>query len=472
MTDQDNPRMAHPVVSEIWRWLITPYTPDPTVDSYLERAQTQQGPLAEVTVAVLDAKESAGLFGVHAARRGVQPVYLRIANRSSSGLRLQLVSIDPNYYTPLEAAGVNHFSIVKRLSAFGLLGWMFLPLLPLLVLLPLKLITAYRANRRMDEFFSRHAFHLRPIGPGGTSEGFVFTPLDSGTKVVHVRLHATGGSLDSAIQTAEASAAGNPGAAQQEPASLAAAQAMAEFTFSLPVPGIAADYLRRDFNDIVPPDTVVACDARTLVGRLERMPAATTNAKALRTGDPVNLVIVGDFPRLISAFAARWDESETITLATCWKTMRAFLFGSDYRYSPVSPLHLFGRSQDVALQRTRRSINERLHLRLWLTRLCLQDQPVWVGQVSRDIGVRFTTKTWNLTTHRVDPDVDEARDYVIEDLLQAERIQAAGYVDGVTPCTREAPRRNLTGDPFFTDGKRAVILLSETRTQPRFVAWA
>jgi hypothetical protein len=91
--------------------------------------------------------------------------------------------------------------------------------------------------------------------------------------------------------------------------------------------------------------------------------------------------------------------------------------------------------------------------------------------VSRDIGVRFTTKTWNLTTHRVDPDVDEARDYVMEDLLEAGRIQATGYIDGVGHCESTSPRRNLTGDPYFTDGKRAVIVLSESRTEPQFVAW-
>jgi hypothetical protein len=152
--------------------------------------------------------------------------------------------------------------------------------------------------------------------------------------------------------------------------------------------------------------------------------------------------------------------------------MRAFLLGSHYRYSPVSALYLFGRSQDIALQRSRRSINERLHLRLWLTPLRFQGKSVWVGQVSRDIGVRFTPKTWNLTTHRVDPDVDEARDYVIEDLLHAGRIEATAYVDGVGPCESDSPRRNLTGDPYFTDGKRAAILLSETRTAPRFVAWS
>jgi len=60
---------------------------------------------------------------------------------------------------------------------------------------------------------------------------------------------------------------------------------------------------------------------------------------------------------LAIAFAARWDESEIITFATCWKTMRSFLLGSHYRYSPVSALYLFRRSQDIALQRARRSIS-------------------------------------------------------------------------------------------------------------------
>jgi hypothetical protein len=98
-------------------------------------------------------------------------------------------------------------------------------------------------------------------------------------------------------------------------------------------------------------------------------------------------------------------------------------------------------------------------------------QPVWVGQISRDIGVRFTTQVWNLTTHRVDPNVDESRDYVVEDLLRAERVDAVGYVEGVGACVVEHPKHNLTGDPYFTDGKRAVIALSKARTAPRYVAW-
>jgi hypothetical protein len=439
----------------LWRILTTPYTPEPTLRSFASRAQTQENTKAQVTVAVLDAAESHRLFGVHLARRGIQPVYLRIVNRSDALLRLQLVEIDPNYYTPLEAAAANHFSITKRLSAFGLVGWVFF--LPLLLLIPFKLITAYRANHRMDEFFRSQAFHLRPIPPGGASEGFVFTSWDAGTKAVHVALHSSGDLLDST--TGHVKSSGTAGAA-------------CEFTFSIPVPGIEIDYLRRDFATLLAPDAMVDCDVPALAERLSQMPAATTNKKASRPGDPANLVVVGEFDALLSAFVARWDESEIITLDTCWKTLRSFLLGSQYRYSPVSGLYLFGRSQDIALQRSRRSINERLHLRLWLTPLRFQARSVWVGQVSRDIGVRFTWKTWNLTTHRVDPDVDESRDYVIEDLLQAGRIEATGYVDGVGQCDATAPRRNLTGDPYFTDGKRAVIVLSTKRTTPQFVAWA
>lgn len=429
------------------RIFTTPYHPEPSLRTFISRAQTQENAQAQVTVAVLDAKEANCLFGVPLARHGIQPVYLKIVNRSEKMLRLIPVRIDPNYYTPLEVAATNHFSIAKRLSAYGLVGWIFF--LPVLLLLPLKVFTAYRANRRIDEFFGSQGFRLRPIPPGGESQGFVFTSFDVGTKIIHVSLRATNDMLTIAKNRFESGDAKD---------------ADVEFTFSVPVPGIAADYLHRDFETVHAQSAIVECDATTLAKRLNDMPPATRDAKSLRSGDPVNLVVIGNFDTLLGAFVARWDESEVVTLATCWKTTRAFLLGSQYRYSPVSPLYLFGRSQDIALQRSRRSINERLHLRLWITPLCFQGQSVWVGQVSRDIGVRFTTKTWNLTTHRVDPDVDEARDYVIEDLAEAGRIEAVSYVDGVGACDALSPRHNLTGDPYFTDGKRAVILLSTLRT--------
>jgi LssY C-terminus len=424
------------------KWLTVPYQPDPTARDFLARSQTQSSGGLAATVAVLDADESKRFFGKSLARRAVQPVWLKIANNSPHPYRLNLLSIDPNYYSSYEAAAINRFSSGRHLLEFGFFAWIFLPfiILPLIILLPFKLIAARRANRAMEEFFERYAFHLRPIAPGATAEGFVFTSLDAGSKIVHLLLM---GHADNK-----------------------------EFNFTVPVPGLKADYLRHDFDNRYPADQIIECTISTLVDHLAKTPSATTNAKGTRSGDPVNLVVAGEFETLLSAFGARWDETETITLDTCWKTFRAFFIGSEYRYSPVSPLYLFGRSQDFALQRVRGSINERLHLRLWSTPLRFEGAPVWVGQVSRDIGVRFTWRTWNLTTHRIDPDVDEARDYVVEDLLQAQRLEQAGYVDGVGACDRQSPRRNLTGDAYFTDGRRAAVLVSPARTPPKFVAWA
>jgi hypothetical protein len=441
--------LFHSVTDKLVRFAITAYRPDESFTAFMERAVTLEDPRARVTVAVLAPAESRRLFGVDVGRRGIQPVFLRIENRSDSALRLQAVSIDPRYFTPLEAAGVNHFSISRRLSAFGALGWLFFPLL---LFAPLKLLTAWLANGRMDAVFRRQGFRLAPLPPHETAQGFVFTTVDLGTKVVHVRLVPLVPLRASIARMLTHAPPADP------------ADTPVDLVFTVPVPGIAADYLDRDFSALRPAHEVEPCTVDELMPRLEAMPADTTNAAGTRPGDPANLVVVGDFETLLGAFAARWDESETISLVTCWKTVKAFMLGSNYRYSPVSPLHLFGRDQDIALQRTRGSINERLHLRLWLTPLAFEGKPVWVGQVSRDIGVRFTTKAWNLTTHRIDPDVDESRDYVIEDLASAGRVQAAGYVGGVGECTPAAPRRNLTGDPYFTDGKRAVILLAETRT--------
>ncbi len=444
--------MMGSVFRRAWRLVITPYEPDPSEAGYLARAQTQNDPRARVTVAVLSATESRRLFGIDLARRGMQPVFVRIENRSAEPLRLQLVGIDPRYFTPLEAAATVHFSIIRRLSAFGLLGWMFLPLL---LLVPFKLITAHWANQRMDDLFRDRGFRLAPVAAGAAAEGLVFTTLDLGTKIVHVRL-VPAGDIRAAVDRA------GPIDDDEVLARAAAPNPVVDLAFTMPVPGIAADYLRKDFEQIVPAGSAEEVSLVDLVGRLEAMPATTTNASTTKHGDPVNLVVIGEFATILGGFAARWDESETITLATCWKTVKAFLLGSNYRYSPVSGLWLFGRTQDIALQRTRHSINERIHLRLWLSTLAFKGQPVWVGQVSRDIGVRFTWHAWNLTTHRIDPDVDESRDYCIEDLSLAGRVKAAGYVGGVGESIRDAPRRNLTGDPWHSDGQRAVILIAAT----------
>jgi hypothetical protein len=414
------------------RWLTVAYEPHPMDDSFLERRQEQMRNGLRVAVAVMSDRESRAHFGVAMARHGLQPVWIRVVNDSPAPVRLDLFSIDPAYYTPLEAAYVCHFSSGRRLVGFGLLSWLYLPLLPLLVC---KLAAVRAANRRMDAHFKREGFRGVPVLPGQERAGVVFTCLDEGSKNLDVRFMAEG--------------------------------RMLAFDFALPVPGLAV----RPANGAPKAGSLEPLSEDGLRAWATDFARCTTNRPGTMEGDPLNLVVVGDGETIRGSFGGRWDLAEAITLSTCFKTIRAFLLDAEYRYSPMSALYIAGRPQDLALQRARASINERMHLRLWRSPFSFEGAPVWIGQVSRDIGVRFTPRTWNLTTHRIDPDVDEARDYVIDYLLSVGRVSHYGYVGGAGCAAADAPRRNLTGDPYFTDGRRAVLVLSRARMTPPFVRW-
>ena len=87
----------------------------------------------------------------------------------------------------------------------------------------------------------------------------------------------------------------------------------------------------------------------------------------------------------------------------------------------------------------------------------------WQGTLSRDIGIRFTSGVWNLTTHTVDPVVDDARDYLVMDIMSVQGLAKLGMVKGVGAATPENPREILLGDPYWTDGNRAVMVITEEK---------
>jgi hypothetical protein len=155
--------------------------------------------------------------------------------------------------------------------------------------------------------------------------------------------------------------------------------------------------------------------------------------------------------------------AEELDLDSSWKETEAFLFGTSFRHAPASPLYFYGRRQDVTIQKPRTTIIARNHVRLWRAPMRFDGKPVWVGQVSRDIGVRFTLDTWNLATHRIDPHVDKTREYLVQDLFRSRLVTKVGYVKGGEPATLASPRKNLTGDPYITDGLRAVLVFSHNR---------
>jgi hypothetical protein len=396
---------AHPVVA-VGLWIAIALTAQGCATSeplpgaapykpYRERAQTQaQGDLS-VTVALPTAAEAADIYGVDLAGEQIQPVWVEVRNDAAVPYWFLSSGLDPNYYAPAEAA-----------YAFHGVG--------------------SDDDQALDERFDELQFR-NPVMPGATVSGFVLTNLDEGLKAVDVDLIAR----DDAKS----------------------------FTFIEVDPTFKATRLRVDFDKLYSSDELIHVnDEDKLRILLEQLPCCVTNADGTENGDPLNLVLVGERDDLIAAFTRRgWHPTEIIHAESLWRTVRSFVQGSRYRYSPISPLYVYGRPQDVAGQKARATIHERNHYRFWLSPIRFQGKEVFVGQISRDIGVKFTLKSPTISTHVIDPDIDEARRYLVEDLAYSQALHRIGFVKGAAALTKDGPPTNLTGDPYYTDGLRAVL---------------
>ena len=366
--------------------------------SYRARAETKIQDGVSVSAVALSAEESLDTFSFPLAQKNVQPVWIQIENKENSEFVLMLLSIDPDYFAPSEIA------------------WMF------------RGEGDPGFDKKMDLFLGQHAPIIIP--PRDTVSGFVYTNLDPGAKAFAVELIGEGD-----IRT---------------------------FEFVQLVPGLKADFNRVDFENLYSETEFQDLDLEGLRRYLEELPCCALGGDRETPGDPLNFVVIGAGEHMLATLVRRgWDLTETTRRGTAWRTVASSLFGWKYRTSPVSPLYVFGRPQDIALQKARHSVDERNHLRLWLAPVTLDGENVWVGQISRDIGVKFSSKTF--VTHKIDPVVDEARLYITLDIAASQSLRAMGYTEGVGYSDRDAPRYNYTKDPFYTDGLRVVLFLSESR---------
>ena len=96
------------------------------------------------------------------------------------------------------------------------------------------------------------------------------------------------------------------------------------------------------------------------------VPSFTVTGDGL-PGDPVNLVLVGDFAKLRAAFAnAGWTEADPLGLKSSWRMAVAFVLNRPYPTAPFSTLYLFGRGQDIGFQKAiDGSPRKRHHIRFW-----------------------------------------------------------------------------------------------------------
>jgi hypothetical protein len=350
----------------------------PTEIDYSEirsRAITAKVNKVQLSAAVLSTKDSQRIFGANINETSVQPVWIEVKNPTSQTLWLLQAGTDPDYFSPLEVAWSFHTTFSGE------------------------------SNARIDEYFDARGFK-NPIAPGATQAGIIFTNPHHRTRLLNVDLLGQG--------------------------------KLIPFTLFLPVPD---DEAEEDVVDILQriavTKTVEYQKEDAFRAALEQLPCCASDAEQTAPGDPLNVIMVGDFADIASAFVRR-----------------------GYRQAALefdSMQHMFGRPPDIVARKSGQGGVPANWVRMWVAPLRYRGQSVFITQVGRPVGGRFTDyESKKLILHS---NVDEVRNLLIQDLLYSGGLGKLGFVTGVGEASLEQPRDSLGKTLYYTDGLRAVLFL-------------
>jgi hypothetical protein len=269
-------------------------------------------------------------------------------------------------------------------------------------------------RREMERHFHEQGM-ARFVPAGEARAGFVFTNLQPGTKAFNVDVF------------------GNAGGDHR-------------FTFFITVPGFAPDHTEIDFHKLYRPEEVRSVDEAGLRASIAQLPCCSMDASGERMGEPFNVVFVGHGQSVRYALLrAEWLETER-------------------KPESRSQLHHYrGRPPDATFRKRHPGGGTRDELRVWLTPLLLGDKTVWLGQVSHNLaatgrGRHLIPDTDDDTT---DPDMDEARRYLLQNFWYAQALAKYGHVSNHESTWFGEQRTGFNGVEYFTDGHIAVLWIAD-----------
>ena len=195
----------------------------------------------------------------------------------------------------------------------------------------------------------------------------------------------------------------------------------------------------------------------TLEEMLTQLPRRV-NSKSGTPGDMVNLLIIGTKSQVADAFkAAGWVQPDPNAEDAIVHAIEDTIKGTAYSQMPMSNLYLFDRPQDFGFVEGMpiQIVAERNHFRLWRAPwLDAGSHTVWAGAGTHDVGIEKDSA--GKLAHRIDPDVDQERDYILETLQDAGKVKKKEYV---TPQDPVKQALTATGDVYRSDGRILVVYL-------------
>ena len=350
-----------------------------------ERALTKESNGIRVSAAVVGTEEAREIFGIDLFQKNIQAVWLEIENNTDRPLILLPTALDPEYFAPLEVAYAYH-----------------------------KTHTA-DANAAIGDHLLTLNFPIRsPILPGSSMSGYVFTNRTKGMKVIDVDVLGRNFSQN--------------------------------FTFFAPNPdgGEGQHTLSRMETMFSAQELKTVVSEAALRQALEQVPCCVSDEDGTPTGEPLNVVIIGEIDDWISGFVRR-----------------------GYQYQPLNPRYAFGRPQDISGQKQSRGYtrSQEHFIRIWKTPILYDGKPVWIAQTSTRLGERFTEKVSAEVTIPLDPYVDHARNDLTQDLAYSQALIKIGYVKGSgrsQPTQTNATSKGAVD--YITDGLRVVLVFAQRPT--------
>lgn len=179
-------------------------------------------------------------------------------------------------------------------------------------------------------------------------------------------------------------------------------------------------------------------------------------------GDPINLAFNGKREQIIVAMtAAGWSQAEHLDYKSSLKMIYSAVRGTNYPDAPVSPLFVFGKKQNFAFERDLDgNPRKRHHIRFWETPehwwLPGGYKADWLAAATFDKNVGLSLFTGQIT-HKIDANVDQERDFVIDTLKDVKVVED---VTVVRHFTSSYHTRSGGGDIIHTDGALPFVTIT------------
>ena len=179
------------------------------------------------------------------------------------------------------------------------------------------------------------------------------------------------------------------------------------------------------------------------------------------SGDMVNFLILGSEEEMQRVFTtAGWVKVDADVKNTVLHGIIVSLSKESYLTMPMSQLYLFGRAQDYGWAHAEpiSVVASRNHLRVWKAPFAINNETVWVGAATHDVGFERDQRN-NGITHKIDPDIDAERDYV------EKTLSSTGLVAQVMHFLPQNPMKEAktaTGGSFHSNGQVLILKLAET----------